>query len=97
MMAAVGSIRFVGILLPGKGSLTVMPLTTRVVLGSKTSLRQIELLTGSTVGGTVAQFVVSAALKSPLRCAAVGTTPIVLVMNADWRNCSKLKKKNVLS
>src|SRR6476620_3790974 len=97
MIFAVGSIRVGSILLPGKGSLTVMPLTARVVFGSKTWLRQMELLTGSTVGATVAHWPVRAALKSPVRCAAVGTMATVLLMVAACRNCSKLKKKKLLS
>src|SRR5690349_19794190 len=97
MTAAVGSIEVVGTLFPGNGSLTVTPFTTRVLAGSKTSFWQIELLMGSTLAGTVAQVPVSAALKSPVSCAAVGTMPTVLLMEADWRNCSKLKKKKLLS
>src|SRR6185295_7962672 len=97
MIFAVGSIRIRSILLPGNGSRTVMPFTTRVVFGSKTWFRQIELLTGSTEGATVAQLPVRAALKSPARCAAGGMIATVLLVLAARRNCRKLKTKNLLS
>src|SRR6516165_308525 len=96
MMAAVGSIRVTGILLPGNGVRTVLPFTTWLVSGSKISFRHTGWPRGS--GALHAVLVgLKAPLKSPARMAAVGTTPTVLVMKADWRNCSKLKKKKLLS
>src|SRR5579872_6698527 len=93
MICAVGSKRAVGIVLLGNGSRTAAPFTFRVVDGSKISFWQTIWLFGS---GPL-HVPVMAAAKFPPRCSAVGTIPCVLVVTALWRNCSKLKKKNVLS
>ena len=82
----------IGIVLLAKGVRSWSAIHGCWVVGLKISLRQIIRSVG-----VLLQVVESAALKFPPRWAAVGTMPTELLVNELWRNCSKLKKKNVLS
>src|SRR5579871_1902339 len=93
MISAVGSKLVAGMVLLGNGVRTTEPLTTRLLAGSKISLKQTIWPAGS---GPL-QVGLRAARKFPLRWAAVGEIATVLLMVELWRNCSKLKKKKLLS
>src|SRR5271163_3712042 len=97
MICAVGSIMLAGSALLGNGLATVAPFTTRRVVGLKISFGHTAWPAGSgPLQGLIKPGTRSGA-KFPARSAAVGTIVCVLVVKLFCRNCSKLKKKKVLS
>src|ERR1700679_3599409 len=90
---ATGSIRVMGTLLLGNGLSVILPFTTVLEFGSKIwPTGETEFKPGIGKGPND-----SAAPKFPLSWAVVGMVAIPLFVTVLWRNCSKLKKKKVLS